>query len=661
MFSRSRCLAPLSRSAGFVLPAIILAFAGSAFAKAPSIKALKEKIASVERESESLPDLLINPTPWSLGYRSSGETKADQPVTIDLWFITPAPIDLIALLPTSRSPTSGQVAAFGFPERFKIERLLKDGSREVIVDYSRQDYMVTGIEPRLFHLTEPVFADGIRITVLRHAKNPTWWNYQFVTTLGEVFAFSGDWNVALNAKVTTTSAASYGYLWAPEGLVDGFSIFSPVSGDFDSPFDNFYYPGEELTLRFDLGEVQSVDEFRLWPVAHTSQHHFPQASGIDFPTQIRLERIDGPDATTGQLLYQSGEDPPRAGSGPYMLRFPAVQGRYFRLTLRDPSPDFRADKPPQFALSEIEILNQGKVLTRDRPPIIENRVKKIKGQPLFPNRAPKKIQPERLVDGTTTEGDILPLRPWIEGLSRRALLDRQLNDLRLDLRIAQQLERKRLSSIILFSACITPILIWLAKLMADRRWKRIRDRIACDLHDEIGANASSLVHMTELIKESVREPTELQTQMLDEAIYTARLTSGETRNFIQLLEADKSGFDLSKQIERIARQILGTIEYKCDIESGTPLKRLPISRQWDLLLFFKEALNNIVKHAAATYVEILVYRQGGRIQVTISDNGKGIPRNLLPRHLGIRAKSLKANLDIESAPDQGTRIQLSFK
>ena len=214
------------------------------------------------------------------------------------------------------------------------------------------------------------------------------------------------------------------------------------------------------------------------------------------------------------------------------------------------------------------MLMQGKLLTRALPPIIENRIKRTpKDQKLFPKRSKKKILPERLTDGHTTGGEIIPLRPWIEGLNRRAILERQLSGLQEDLRFAQRQERERLLFIILLFLCVTPILIWLVKLRADRQWNRVRDRIAGDLHDQIGANVSSLSHMAELIKETISEPNDVQAQILDEAIYTARRTAGETRTFIQLLEADKSRFDLNIQIGKVAQQILGNIDFACKIEA----------------------------------------------------------------------------------------------
>lgn len=633
----------------FIAATLMAAFPTQTIAKPTSVRAIQHEMTQTKAEAAALPDLLSNPTPWTQGYRSALTENVDETNTITIRFSTPEKMDLIALLPATYVPNSGEVAAFGFPERFTIERLLRDGSTEVVVDYSRHDYIVTGVEPQLFHLTEPVFAEGLRITTLRQSENPTWWAGRFVTAFSEIMAFRGDWNLALGASVDASSEYPYGYAWNHNNLVDGFSLFSPVNGDLQSPANDFYYPGSELILNVDLGTIHTIDELRLWPVVHSLQHNFPQSSGIGFPMQIRLERLSEPNAANGPSVLNIDNEPLRPASGPLMLRFNAVQGRYFRLVLHNPVPEFRAQRKIQFALSEVELVEQGSVLTRGSRLTIQSQ-------------NPQKRSAKRLIDGLTTEGDILPLRAWIEGLNRRAHLERKLEALQQDLLFAQRQERERLFFMILLSVCITPILIWVAKLLADLRWKRVRDHFACDLHDEIGTNVSSLAHMTELIKETIHEPTAIQAQMLDEAIHTARLTSRETRNFIQLLEAEKSGFNLTNQIRKVAGHLLGGLDYTCKLEADVPLTRLRVYRQWDLLLFVKEALNNIIKHADATHVDIRLFRQAGRFQLSITDNGKGIPEECLPpRHLKTRAKRLRAHLIIENISEQGTRILLTFK
>lgn len=83
-----------------------------------------------------------------------------------------------------------------------------------------------------------------------------------------------------------------------------------------------------------------------------------------------------------------------------------------------------------------------------------------------------------------------------------------------------------------------------------------------------------------------------------------------------------------------------------------------------LVLFTKEALHNVVKHAVATSVVLKVAQVNGQLIWSISDDGKGYDPNA---HDGMstgtismreRARQLNAELRVESAPGHGTAITL---
>ena len=632
-----------------LLSMLLCPFVKIATAEFRSVNSIQKEIDVLHAEAESLPELMPNPAPWTLGYRLSVGQPKDQKIQIDLQFVTPATIDLIALMPSNYRTNADDIEVFGFPERFTIERLLEDGSSEIIVDYSERDYLVSGTEPQLFPLEAPVHAAGLRLTILQQADNPTWWHGDYITALSEIYAFSGPWNVALGAKAHAPVESNYGYVWNHQCLTDGFSLLSPIHRNLKTPYVNFYSSYETLSLLIDLGEIRHFDELRLWPVVHSAQDHFPASSGIGFPTQIRLEKLNAADDTNGTLIYASGDHFPRPGSSPLMLRLKNNEGRYFRLSLSEPVPEFRGERFKNLALSEIEALEKGEPISAKFTLSREDEISDVL----------------QLSNRLTTEGNIIPLREWLIAITRRAALDRTLAILEQDLLFAQRQERERSQFIIVIAIGIIitlVILMWLIKLLANRRWLLIRDRIACDLHDEIGANTSSLVHMTELIKETIPQPTSIQHKMLKDTIHTARLTSRETRNFVQFLESKKASFDVNSQIRKMAQQFLAGIDYSCTLDVLRPSKKLSPAEQWDLLMFIKEALNNISKHAQASHVDIHTRRNAGCIELSIDDDGKGIPENdSTPRHLEIRAKRLRAQLHFESHPEEGTRILLKLK
>ncbi len=620
-----------------------------------SVDALHAEISAIEAELETLPKTPPNATPWTIGYAATRST-GNQPETIEIRFQQTAPIDLVVLMPATYKNDENEFKPLGFPVRFVIERLLPDGSTDIVASLRQTDHPMPGIEPQIFPCPDTRSATGIRITATRLAINPIWWAYPYTIALSEVFAFSGERNVALNAKVEARDPKVFGYVLAPDALVDGFSLFSHVDREVRNPLRDFHVFSDEVILDYDLGKVCQIDELRLWPVVYSTQVNFPPASGTSFPTGIRLEVLDKPEGSEASVIYQSGDDFPRPGSNPFMHRVASVQGRYFRLTLGKGLPDFRIDRPSRIALSEFELFGNGQVLTRGKAAKVRT----------FGRRAGflEQTNPKALTDGRTNEGEILPLRQWIGQFKRRVVLERRLKNLQVDLEFARRRERERFGFLAYAGVALVTLLslmVWLVRLLSERRWNREREQIACDLHDEVGANMSSVAHSVELVQETMQDPTARQSKLLDDAIQTARLTTQETRQIVRFLEQRETSDAVPVQIDKVARLILGDIKFSCSFDETWPFHRLTPSRKWDLLLFVKEALSNVVKHAGATHVDITTRSERGRPQLVIADNGHGISdEGLLPRHLESRAKRLKGGLTLDTNPKTGTRITLTL-
>ncbi|NJL54467.1 histidine kinase, partial [bacterium] len=94
---------------------------------------------------------------------------------------------------------------------------------------------------------------------------------------------------------------------------------------------------------------------------------------------------------------------------------------------------------------------------------------------------------------------------------------------------------------------------------------------------------------------------------------------------------------------------------------------LPPEVQVALYRVIQESLNNIVRHALATHVEIFFDSSAGQVELTIRDEGRGFdPTRLTPGHLGLsimrdRLQSIDATLEIASQPMTGTFIKVTWK
>ncbi|MEN9935387.1 MAG: hypothetical protein RLZZ387_1966 [Chloroflexota bacterium] len=99
----------------------------------------------------------------------------------------------------------------------------------------------------------------------------------------------------------------------------------------------------------------------------------------------------------------------------------------------------------------------------------------------------------------------------------------------------------------------------------------------------------------------------------------------------------------------------------------TGYEQAPVSPEVAAVLYrvVQEALTNVLKHAGATTVGVVLQWQAEWVQITVEDNGRGIPSEVLVSpatgRLGLmgmreRVELLGGTLDIEAAPDNGTRL-----
>ena len=80
----------------------------------------------------------------------------------------------------------------------------------------------------------------------------------------------------------------------------------------------------------------------------------------------------------------------------------------------------------------------------------------------------------------------------------------------------------------------------------------------------------------------------------------------------------------------------------------------------------QEALNNVIKHAEATVVDITLLDQPERVALRIRDDGRGFDPQVIPAgHMGIsimaeRAQKIGADLQIQSQPNRGAEVSVTW-
>ena len=145
---------------------------------------------------------------------------------------------------------------------------------------------------------------------------------------------------------------------------------------------------------------------------------------------------------------------------------------------------------------------------------------------------------------------------------------------------------------------------------------------------------------------------------------TLRQTKMEVPGQIfKMIMTEKSG--LIRALESEIRNIekLGMLQPVFKI-SGRPVN---LEQNKSLIIFriVEEALQNVIKHAKATLLEMRVQFEGDNVKLTIRDNGRGFGRNDEKAGRGLRimrdsARVIGADFNVASSASQGTLIKLTI-
>jgi signal transduction histidine kinase len=193
-----------------------------------------------------------------------------------------------------------------------------------------------------------------------------------------------------------------------------------------------------------------------------------------------------------------------------------------------------------------------------------------------------------------------------------------------------------------------------------------RRRIARELHDEatqsLAALAMNLDDMAETLPEGRKKIKERLSALKEQVVTTF---SGVRDLALELRPSALDDIGLSAAIDWCARGYLERKGLEVVVETiGEPL-RLPPHTETMLFRIAQEALANIVRHAEATRVAVVLTYAPSSVVVRIEDDGKGFDvetafvQGKLQQNLGIhgmreRANLLGGELTIRSSPGQGT-------
>ena len=194
-------------------------------------------------------------------------------------------------------------------------------------------------------------------------------------------------------------------------------------------------------------------------------------------------------------------------------------------------------------------------------------------------------------------------------------------------------------------------------------------RIAREIHDELGASLTSLKWDLESLDKTLLETdSQLHCPALREKIGAMIKVTDTTVNAVRRIASELrpsilDDLGLLEAVEWQAQRFQARTGMVCDYTCLLEVAHLSRDQSTAVFRILQEALTNILRHAEATKVEILVEQVAGEFQLLIKDDGRGITEEEKCTHLSLgilgmqeRAHLIGGQVDITGTQGKGTLV-----
>ena len=208
----------------------------------------------------------------------------------------------------------------------------------------------------------------------------------------------------------------------------------------------------------------------------------------------------------------------------------------------------------------------------------------------------------------------------------------------------------------------------LVKIETQNKLQDQRLRISRDLHDNIGAQLTFIISSLDNIKYGFKLPDNLNYKLKYISEFT-KSTIYELRDTIWAMNKSEISFeDLQARISNFidkANHASDTVSFNFvfdnDLMKTTTFTSLV---GMNLYRIIQETINNSIKYAESSIVDVKFDKQGNNLNIIIQDNGKGFDIKKVEFGNGLnnmkkRAHEIGAEFEITTKPDQGTRITIN--
>jgi signal transduction histidine kinase len=192
----------------------------------------------------------------------------------------------------------------------------------------------------------------------------------------------------------------------------------------------------------------------------------------------------------------------------------------------------------------------------------------------------------------------------------------------------------------------------------------LRNKIASDLHDDVGSTLSSISIFSQMAQQQSKEAIPL----LESIGESSRKMLDAMADIVWTINPENDQFEkIIMRMRSFAYELLGAkkIDFEFISDEEVEKFKLPMEVRRNLYLIFKEATNNMVKYSEARRAMFAIKGEKNNLTMIIKDDGRGF--NIAGstngnglKNMKQRAKEIGADFIIDSRPGNGTIIQLKI-
>lgn len=194
-----------------------------------------------------------------------------------------------------------------------------------------------------------------------------------------------------------------------------------------------------------------------------------------------------------------------------------------------------------------------------------------------------------------------------------------------------------------------------------------RNRLAREIHDTLAQSLAAISMQLETADALAEAGGDARlAAMVRRALTLTRSTLEEARRSVTDLRTPPlEGHTLAESLRALGGELRGVAERPVRLDVvGEDDGGLPAAVEVGLYRIAREALTNVARHARATTARLHLTQEQGRVRMRIEDDGTGFdPSSVPPGRFGLlgmseRARLLGGSLHVESAPGEGTVVQV---